>query len=76
MPRPSTRARNGDYSASQRIIQARYDTYYDMQRKAYNTIYNIIRSRVRSRTGNIQNTAFRLNTHAMLDGQFQVVPRC
>ena len=32
------RARNGDFITSQRIIQARYDAYYDMQRKAYNTI--------------------------------------
>ena len=25
----AARARNGDYSASQRIIRARYDTYYE-----------------------------------------------
>ena len=32
---PAVRARNGDYSAFQRIIQAHNDTYYEYAAEAY-----------------------------------------
>ena len=34
---PAARARNSDYSASHRIIQARYDAYYVYATDAYNS---------------------------------------
>ena len=45
---PAARARNGDYSASQRIIQARYDTYYEYAAEGLQdhikTIFNQIKT--------------------------------
>ena len=46
-PDSAARARNADYSASQRIIQARYDTYYEyaaegqQTKPRYNFKYNV-----------------------------------